>query len=190
MRTLSPRLVLVGVILGTVALLGGSCDGVANEAPIILSLSSEPTSVVPGGSATITCFATDPDDDSLSYSWESSDGSISGSGKVITWTAPDDTGTYPISITVTDGKGGVANRSYAITVVPEAANKPPVITSLSIEPMYVEPQKKATVTCVANDPNGDPLTYRWWTSLGRFEGAGSTVTWVAPIHTGEYEIEG
>ncbi len=187
----SARLVLVSIVLGIVALSGSACGGEpVNQTPIISSVSGEPVNVAPGGTATITCVASDPDGDRLSYTWSTTGGSLSGTGKSVTFTAPDAAGTYLIGVTVADGKGGTADKSHTVTVVAEAViNRPPVIASLSASLETVEPQKPATVTCVATDPDGDQLTYSWWTNLGRIEGAGSVVTWTAPPYLGEYIID-
>ncbi|MFC1892422.1 Ig-like domain-containing protein [Chloroflexota bacterium] len=190
-RTFSARLILVLTVLSMVALFGSACgtEGPVNQIPIIASVSGEPASVGPGGTATITCVASDPDGDKLSYTWSTTGGSLSGTGKSVTFTAPDAAGTYVISVTVDDDNGGTADKSHTVTVAAETDNMPPVIEGLSTELEIVEPKKWTTVTCVANDPDGDPLTYSWWTNLGRIEGAGSNVTWTAPPWDGEYTIE-
>ncbi|MBS4015575.1 MAG: hypothetical protein KGZ86_03970 [Candidatus Latescibacteria bacterium] len=58
--------------------------------------------------------------------------------------------------------------------------KPPVISSIS-GPSSVSVNGSATFTCIASDPNGDPLTYSWTCTSGSFSSsAGSSVTWYAP----------
>ena len=96
-------LVLVGVAL----LFAGACAP-GNNSPQITSLSADPTTVGPGGNSTITCVASDPDGDTLTYSWSysgPSTGSIVGTGSTVNWTVPDTEGTYAVSVTVADGKG-------------------------------------------------------------------------------------
>ncbi|NOR45935.1 MAG: hypothetical protein GQ534_10150, partial [Candidatus Delongbacteria bacterium] len=61
---------------------------IPNNPPVIDSLIVSPLSVGINEIATITCFASDVDGDSLIYTWEKSRGVISGIGSGITWTAP------------------------------------------------------------------------------------------------------
>lgn len=91
---------------------------VANRPPAISSITPSATQVKPGDTATITCLASDPDNDQLTYAWKTSvgGGDISGTDITATWKAPDTVGTYTISVTVDDGKGGTANSSCTITV--------------------------------------------------------------------------
>lgn len=188
-KFVSASLVLVCAI--SIALLSSACgEQPANQTPVISGLNGDPSSVVPGDSSKVTCIASDPDGDRLSYSWSTTGGNLSGGENVVTWTAPDVVGSYSISVTVSDGQGGVADKSYTITVVVEVTdNNPPVIASLSADLKSVEPQRGTTITCEASDPDGDPITYSWWAELGRVEGTGSIVTYVAPLHVGEWDVE-
>jgi hypothetical protein len=76
-----------------------------NQNPIISSLTATPSSVKIGETSTITCNASDPDGDNLTYTWTMTGGSISGSGSTVTWTAPSTAGTYTVTCNVSDGKG-------------------------------------------------------------------------------------
>ena len=68
------------------------------------------------GTATITCVAFDPDEDELTYTWTAERGSISGEGDVVTWVGPSEYGTFTITATVTDGRGGEATNEIPIIV--------------------------------------------------------------------------
>lgn len=171
------------------ALVGNACTAKPNQSPVVSSLSGDPANVGVGGSSKITCVASDPDGDALQYAWSATAGTVTGSGQAITWTAPGNSGSYSISVAVSDGKGGTASRSYTITVVAPPANRSPVISSLTTNPKVAEPSRPVSVTSIAADPDGDPLDYVWWASNGRFEGTGSKVSWVAPPYPGEYTIE-
>jgi len=208
-KNLSVRLVLVLTILGMAALFSNACGEVhenqipVNQKPVILSVSSDLASVAPGDSSTITCVAEDPDGDPLTYHWSTTGGSLSGAGESVTWIAPDVAGTYSISVTVDDGRGATADESYTIVVVSKVANKSPSIVSVSASPRMIEPNTSTTITCIATDPDGDPLTYRWSTTgYGVYlegtgnvitspppnlviEGTGHVVTWTAPDDFGE-----
>lgn len=76
-----------------------------NRPPEITSLTADPDTVDPAGMCTITCSTDDPDDDDLAFSWDAVDGTVSGTGAVVTWIGPIDAGTYEVSVTVDDGRG-------------------------------------------------------------------------------------
>lgn len=112
-------LIFFVLFLGIV--IAGCGGGVGNYAPVIISLTANPSSVSPGGTSTITCFATDADGDTLTYSWTAIDGTISGSGSQVTWTAPSTEGTYNVTVSVSDSKASAVTDSVTITVssIPE-----------------------------------------------------------------------
>ncbi|MEC4685371.1 MAG: carboxypeptidase regulatory-like domain-containing protein, partial [Nitrospirota bacterium] len=92
----------------------------ANQAPEIDSLttnpSSNPLSFETGVSISLFCYATDPDNNNLTFSWDKTGGNIPGSGPIVTWTAPSTAGTYTITCNVSDGKGGTDSKSVDIKV--------------------------------------------------------------------------
>jgi len=60
------------------------------------------------------------------------------------------------------------------------ANRPPTVTT-ACDPCEVQPGATSTVTANANDPDGDPLTYRWSAPTGTLSpGDQMTTTWTAP----------
>lgn len=62
--------------------------------------------------------ATDPDGDSIEYSWEVTGGTLAEpDSKDTVWSMPSSAGTYTIKLTVTDGKGGDDEESMDIEVV-------------------------------------------------------------------------
>jgi len=90
-----------------------------NFAPQINSLAADLDSILTNESVSLTCDATDPDGDPLSYSWSVDIGTISGSGSFVTWIATDSVGTFEITCTVSDGNGGQVNQSIFIkTYIP------------------------------------------------------------------------
>jgi len=90
---------------------------VANRDPQILSLVAAPDTVLPDEQSTITCLASDPDGDALSYSWRATDGNIIGVGATVTWIAPDREGEFTITVIVDDGKGGQNAGDVSVTVL-------------------------------------------------------------------------
>jgi hypothetical protein len=87
-----------------------------NHTPVISSIIANPENIGLGDSSVITCNATDQDGDSLNYTWTKTGGTITGSGKTITWTAPATADTYTVTCTVDDGKGKQDSESVNIDV--------------------------------------------------------------------------
>ena len=87
-----------------------------NHAPVIEKIESASQKIGLEESTTITCFASDENNDQLEYSWSASDGDILGTDSIITWTAPNSEGNYQILCQVNDGRGGIAEDSIIILV--------------------------------------------------------------------------
>ena len=159
-----------------------------NRPPTITSLIADVDWVTLSSSCLIECIAEDPDADELSYAWSTSGGEISGTGSVVTWTAPDAVGLYNIAVVVTDSRGEEDTRSLTISVAP---NPPPIIENLIVtpkEPKYLKEYsggyrilrgKSCEIECVASDAS-DELVYEWSADGGSISGEGSVVTWKAP----------
>ncbi len=87
-----------------------------NDPPAIQRLNALPRKLQLGSISTIQCTASDPNGDTLSYSWSSASGSLSGGGGVVAWTAPPVSGNYFVRCRVQDGYGGVAADSIGLEV--------------------------------------------------------------------------
>lgn len=162
-----------------VVLVGTSTRCKTNQLPTINSILGA-ASIFIGGSVELTCDATDPDGDPLTYVWSWSTGSMSSSaGRTVTWTAPDSGCTATISVTVSDGRGGSTSADKNITVDP-SANRPPSIDAVN-GPDSLTPRGNAQYACDATDPENDSLTYNWSSTTGELSSqTGQTVTWSAP----------
>jgi hypothetical protein len=77
-----------------------------NHSPEISNLTANPSSVDINQTTTITCTASDPDGDSLTYSWTKTGGTFEGStsGSSVTWRAPSTQGNYTITCEISDGE--------------------------------------------------------------------------------------
>jgi len=166
-----------------------------NHLPEIVDLSASEEWVVPSGNCAISCEASDPDNDSLSYEWLASGGNITGEGDTVTWVAPEDIGDYNITVVVTDGLGGEDSASLSIKV---AFNKQPIIEDLIVTAKHkyfgeilggykIGIGQSCEIECEASDPDGDELFYEWSTYeestdiTGTVPGEGPVVTWTAPL---------
>jgi len=178
-------LIIIGIVAAAVVLAILFDTMLANHRPAITSLEAEPERVIPQGSCQIVCNATDRDGDELSYSWSASEGGITGEGATVIWTAPRFEGSYNITVTVTDGRGG-EDTDYVIIAV--RANKSPTITSLIADADWTLPSGSLQVTCDASDRDGDELSYDWTASGGDISGTGAVVNWTAPQEVGTCNV--
>ncbi len=92
-------------------------DVMANQPPVIESLTATDMVVIFGNSTDITCVASDPDSDELAYSWNAAEGEISGEGSTVMWNAPDICGEYvTVTVTVFDDRGAETSGALSIRV--------------------------------------------------------------------------
>lgn len=168
--------------------------------PVISDLKAD-HQVAALGKTQVVCTATEAGADNLTYNWGATDGTITGAGSTITWTAPGKSGDYMITVVVSDGNGGAAKQNVIINV-PEKPNNPPVIDAIRIElpvrtitlkpNMTDEDRKKAlaslialkyevvNISCMAHDDDNDKLNYVWQATGGKLSGTGANVQWIAP----------
>ena len=153
---------------------------VANQPPTVSTITLNPAVAEVSKNATVqlTASASDPDGDDIQYLWAATGGGFdSAEGARAVWRAPEMTGSFGVTLTVTDGKGGTATAQQTFTVI---QNEAPVITGLSADPTSVGSGGRLTVSAVAEDSDGDTLAYKWEADGGTLTGVGSSVTWVAP----------
>jgi len=69
-------------------------------------------------------------------------------------------------------------------------NNPPTIQSTTASPATIKNGETTQLTCVAIDPDGEPLTYSWSSSNGEFPSGtnGSSVVWEASDEFGIFKI--
>jgi len=200
MRTVAVRFMAITILLGLVVALaacgggGGATPGTpepgGNQAPAISSLTAERTQVLPStvkdpSIVAVECSASDPDGDALSYEWSTTGGKFSGSGRLVSWVAPEHLGEYEVKVTVEDGKGASATSSITMEVV---SNQAPEILEVTADSAQLLPGARSRLTCVARDADGDSITYLWKASGGSVTGQGDTVTWIAPDLGGDYTV--
>ena len=93
--------------------------------PPTVSCSAEPSTVRPGESATITAQGTSPQNRPLTYSYSTSEGSISGTGSTATLSTSPASGTITVTCNVTDDKGQSASSTTTVAIqVPPTAPAP------------------------------------------------------------------
>ena len=89
----------------------------ANQPPTVTAR-CVPCTVNVGEPSTVSAQAQDPDGDALTYRWSAEAGSFADpTASETAWTAPDDEGPVPVTVSVSDGRGGEASDSVTIQVV-------------------------------------------------------------------------
>jgi hypothetical protein len=146
-----------------------------NQPPTVELVASR-TRVQQGEDIVISAQAADRDGDSLSYSWSSSAGQLSGSGNRYTLkTSSIRPGPVEVRATVADGRGETASARLLITVT-ERANNSPSLGQIEIDRTRVNVGDRVTLRASASDPDGDDLRYQWSASAGSIRASGPTAT--------------
>ncbi len=159
----------------------------ATYPPRIQALATAQPVVEFGDSITVFGKAFDKDSGTLTWTWSTTGGQISGSGATVQWIAPTTPGSYIVTAIVTDDLGQKDTAIVTISAVAEI-NLSPQIVDIQKSALYVAPNGTITVTANATDANDDPLTYTWTTSGGTLVGSGSSLTWNAPASPGIFQI--
>jgi len=152
----------IGITCAGLVMVGGAVYALWNNPPVISDVIPNPSIVHLGeGSVAeiaplqetsiITCVASDPDNDKLSYRWRCSGGIITNEGNEVIWTAPEEEGMYEITVVVADGKGNTATGNCRVSVV-----APPVLTCST---------SSIDFGSVESDYTG-PRTFQVWNSGG------------------------
>jgi len=141
--------------------------------PPVAACSANPTSVFAGSNDVVTVHvnASDPDNDTLTYSYTASGGAVEGTGPDARFNSAGlAEGSYTVTAKVDDGKGGTATCAADITVA-KKPNQPPTI-SCATDRSPIMPGERTGITATASDPDGDPLTYSYSATAGQVTGDG------------------
>lgn len=153
-----------------------------NQAPTVTLSSSSGTITTPcpPGTQSATCTpsanqtvslsanATDPDGDTLLYTYSTSGGRITGEGPNVSWDLTGvQPGTYTATVEVDDGCGCVSFSSTTVTVA-ECTNCVPPCPEISISCPTgdVQPGSPATVSVNVSGGGNPSVTYNWSVSAG------------------------
>jgi hypothetical protein len=122
--------------------------------PPTISCSSNPTSIQPGGFATITSVGKSPQNRQLSYSYGASAGQITGTGPTGTLSAADvPPGSINITCNVVDDLGKSASAATTVAVVASPAPPPPAPLAQNLCSISFERDRKRPVR-VDNEAKG------------------------------------
>jgi hypothetical protein len=162
----------------------------ANSPPTISNLVADADWTTPSGTIELTCTASDPDEDQLTYEWTAAAGDISGTGAAVNWTAPQEVGVYNVTVVVKDGHASSDTMSVSLSV---NLGMPPVVEKLVVTPIeHIYLRKSGTpgcdfdvwknreysIECTASGTG--ELVYEWSCDDGQISGEGSSITWTAP----------
>jgi len=183
----------LAIMAVAVLLLASSCTG--NRRPVIASLEAEADWIAPLDSLQVSCNASDPDGDELSYDWSTTGGNITGTGPEAIWTAPEEVGMYDITVVVDDGQG--RNTTGAIELI-ASDGPPPIIEDLIVAADGHKYLKEAPIgykvgkaqeydiKCIASGTG--ELVYEWSCDGGEISGEGYMITWTAPDTSGDVTV--
>jgi hypothetical protein len=162
---------------------------IVNRSPTISSLTADAAWTLPSTSIRITCDASDPDYDRLSYEWTATGGAIVGTGAAVNWSAPQEIGVYNLTVVVRDVYGSEDTRSVSLAV---ALGTPPAIEQLIVtakDHKYLREstaggdydvwiKKEYYINCIASGIG--ELVYEWSCDDGQISGEGLTIIWTSP----------
>jgi len=143
----------------------------ANQPPTVTATRTPAGDVPRGTPVAFTAVGSDPDGDTLTYTWDFGDG-LTGEGATPSHSY-DLAGSYDAKVTVADGKGGTASFTVPVTVT--QPNRDPVVTAAST-PAEGNVNTDFAFSATASDADGDTLTYAW------DFGDGATATSANPTH--------
>ncbi|MEK6280950.1 MAG: hypothetical protein AABN95_11410 [Acidobacteriota bacterium] len=116
-------------------------------------------------SVDLTASATDPDNDTLLYTWSVTGGRITGEGRGVTWDLSGvNAGTYTATVEVNDGNAHTATSSTTVTVADCTGCVPPCPTLSVSCPSDVD--QGSPITFSASVSSDQSVTYNWSVSAG------------------------
>ncbi len=181
---------------------------ILGAAPIITAVRPERFELDPGGSVAIACSASDLSGGALTYQWLATSGTLTDNETdTAKWTAPQELGLYTVTVVVSDERGNQSRKSVNLRV--GSAEQPPA-DRIPAGPFWIEdmiaerdPSGRSAIsppvlgqswetsersvfvgspiriTCVMGG-SAQGLNYEWSCDVGKIDGSGESVVWVAP----------
>jgi len=115
----------------------------------------------------LNAVATDPDNDTLLYSWSVTGGKVTGEGKTVAWDLTGaNAGSYTATVTVNDGNNHTATGTTTVTVGVCTCPPPPCPTIAVSCTDAVDQGSPITYTASITGEGGGSATYNWSVSAG------------------------
>ncbi|NPV13666.1 hypothetical protein HPY86_01875 [candidate division WOR-3 bacterium] len=108
--------VALSALIFAAVLITTGCD--SNNKPMIASITASPSdTATPGGVVLLKVYASDADDDPLTFTWTASAGTLSSTtGDSVLWTAPNSPGSATVTVVCDDGKGETDTETKTLNV--------------------------------------------------------------------------
>jgi len=131
-----------------------------NDPPTVEAYVSD-SNVSSGQQVSLTADAFDPDNDSLTYTWQVDGGTVADSDEALTaWTVPDEPGAYTATVTVSDGVNPPVTSQVTVNVtLPGETPDPP-------ESCRAVGKKDAIEVYVDESPDEDVESYKLYRDAG------------------------
>ncbi|MGB3399611.1 MAG: hypothetical protein WBA34_05515, partial [Candidatus Deferrimicrobiaceae bacterium] len=148
-----------------------------NSPPEIGTVRLEPKAPTTGSKVKASATSSDPDDDpvTLKYQWFIDDREVPGEGEELTLAGVKKGSWVHVRVSTNDG---AAEGSWKYSPKHQVVNSLPVVKSTL--PAEVPPDRKFSYRIVAEDPDGDALTYDLVKSPPGMVLSGSTLEWDVP----------
>lgn len=164
----------------------GASIAFTNHSPTANAGPDQTVNAAANGTATVNLdgsASSDPDGDSLTFTWAGPFGLVNGAQPQVTLPA----GAHVLMLTVDDGKGGTASSTVTITVIaPIVVNQDPIAVAGTDQLVEATSAAGASVTLNASgstDPDGNPLTFTWTGPFGTLMGVTINPTLALGMHT-------
>jgi hypothetical protein len=148
-----------------------------NALPDITDVRVEPRAPSSGSTVRAVVQARDPDGDPLTYKfqWHVNDSPVAGSGESLTLTGVKKGSWVHVTVTPNDG---FADGAWRDSPHYQVVNGLPVVKS--VVPKELPPGRRFIYRIVAEDPDGDPLTYTLTKAPPGMVLRGETLEWQVP----------
>lgn len=152
-----------------------------NTQPVITSgPSATPGTITDSQTATLDIAAFDADGDALTYSWQAAAGSITGSGRTVTFVPPHVTTITSVRLDVQlfDGQGGSASGFVTITVTPSDTATNLAFSGTATASSENSSRGQDAAKAIDGVVDGYPTdATREWASIGQTGGGWIQVSW-------------
>jgi len=157
--------------------------------PPTVNCSPGSTTVTIPESATLRATASDPNNDSLTYTWTVNGQKVASDGPTMNFgTTGRSAGNYTVTVTVSDGEFTASCSSTVAVKEPVKINKPPVIECLTTSADVLS-GSSVELKAKASDPDGDRTTITWSATGGSVSGSGESVSYsAAGVKAGIYNV--